>query len=105
MKHTYENFYYFGKKLQIILGKKSYHETKLDQDLVQELVTLGSGLPFNVVSGKTVCTDDFYEGTLKPHQTIPLCTMFPIKHAVKFFVQLVLCPPIRLYNLIVSQTW
>lgn len=46
----------------IILGKKVFHEAKLDQDLVKELITLNKGLPFQVVSGKTVCTDDFYEG-------------------------------------------
>ena len=34
----------------------------LDLDLAYKLVDLGSGLPFEVVSGKTVCTNDFYEG-------------------------------------------
>ena len=34
----------------------------LDLDLDYKLVDLGSGLPFEVVSGKTVCTNDFYEG-------------------------------------------
>lgn len=29
---------------------------------MQELVNLKEGLPFEVVSGKTVCSDDFYEG-------------------------------------------
>lgn len=29
---------------------------------MQELVDLKEGLPFTVVSGKTVCSDDFYEG-------------------------------------------
>ena len=45
------------------MGKKTFHETKLDQELVEELVDLGKDLSFKVVSGKTVCTDDFYEGT------------------------------------------
>ena len=54
-------FFFFFE--QIILGKKVFHETKLDQELVEELVTLGKDLPFDVVSGKTVCTDDFYEGS------------------------------------------
>jgi len=42
-----------------------FHEAKLDQDLVKELITLNKGLPFQVVSGKTVCTDDFYEGKIR----------------------------------------
>ena len=32
---------------------------------MDELVQVGKGLPYTVVSGKTVCTNDFYEGKLK----------------------------------------
>ena len=38
---------------------------ELDQTLAYDLVELGQPLPFKVVSGKTVCTDDFYEGKSK----------------------------------------
>ena len=37
-------------------------KAEVDQKLAQDLVQLGRELPFNVVSGKTVCTNDFYEG-------------------------------------------
>ena len=30
--------------------------------MVAELIEIGQGLPFHTVSGKTVCTNDFYEG-------------------------------------------
>ena len=57
----------FGSKLvpffQIVLGKVVQNPAKLDQDLVAELIEMGQGLPFHTVSGKTVCTNDFYEGT------------------------------------------
>ena len=36
----------------------------MDQTLAAELVNIGRGLPFNVVSGKTVCANDFYEGMI-----------------------------------------
>ena len=37
-------------------------EAKLDQILVRELIKMGHNFPFKTVSGKTVCTNDFYEG-------------------------------------------
>ena len=40
-------------------------KTEVDQNLAKDLVQLGRDLPFNVVSGKTVCTNDFYEGIVK----------------------------------------
>lgn len=46
----------------IILGEVVYRKTEVDQTLAHDLVQLGRDLPFNVVSGKTVCTHDFYEG-------------------------------------------
>ena len=45
-----------------MLGKVVQNPAKLDQDLVAELIEIGQGLPFHTVSGKTVCTNDFYEG-------------------------------------------
>ena len=64
---------------QIILGKKVFHETKLDQELVEELVDLGKDLPYKVVSGKTVCTDDFYEGNQSQACNLTHCyTVRPI---------------------------
>ena len=38
------------------------HPTKLDQELVMDLVELGESMSFNIASGKTLCTNDFYEG-------------------------------------------
>ena len=39
-------------------------KAEVDQKLASDLVEMGRDLPFNVVSGKTVCTNDFYEGIL-----------------------------------------
>ena len=47
---------------QIILGEVVSRKAEVDQKLAQDLVQIGRDLPFNVVSGKTVCTNDFYEG-------------------------------------------
>jgi len=46
----------------IILGEVVSRKAEVDQRLAQDLVQIGRDLPFNVVSGKTVCTNDFYEG-------------------------------------------
>ncbi len=49
----------------IILGKEVVRKTKCDQELVRELVEVGSeeGAGFqDVVCGKTMCCHDFYEG-------------------------------------------
>ena len=40
------------------------NDAELDLDLACTLLDLGKGLPFDVVTGKTVCTNDFYEGIL-----------------------------------------
>ena len=47
-----------------MLGKRVRHPTKLDQDLAMDLVELGEGMSggFAIASGKTLCTNDFYEG-------------------------------------------
>ncbi len=37
-------------------------EAKMDTRLAQELVSLGKNFPFKTCAGKTVCTNDFYEG-------------------------------------------
>ncbi len=34
----------------------------VDAAITKELIEIGQDLPFEVVTGKTVCTDDFYEG-------------------------------------------
>ena len=55
---------------QAILGRIVSRPSILDKELVQELV--GASRPadnFQVVSGTTMCTQDFYEGTIK----ITLC--------------------------------
>ena len=48
----------------MVLGKRVRHPTKLDQDLAMDLVELGEGMSggFAIASGKTLCTNDFYEG-------------------------------------------
>lgn len=40
---------------------------KLDKKLVRELKSLADPTidPYDTVSGKTMCADDFYEGTIK----------------------------------------
>jgi len=46
----------------IVLGKIVQNEAKLDADLAKELVSLGGNFDFKTRTGKTVCTNDFYEG-------------------------------------------
>ena len=53
-------FFYLSSK--IVLGKIVANDAELDLDLACTLLDLGKGLPFDVVTGKTVCTNDFYEG-------------------------------------------
>ena len=62
--------------IQIVLGKVVQKDAKLDQALVQDLLRLGKDFPFHTVSGKTVCTNDFYEGDV--------CKNFMIE--IPFFV-------------------
>ncbi|XKL59527.1 hypothetical protein PGB90_000543 [Kerria lacca] len=46
-----------------ILGKKVERPALLDKNLAEEIINLKeSSDNFNIISGKTVCTDDFYEG-------------------------------------------
>ena len=47
---------------QIVLGKVVQNDAKLDQGLVRDLLQLGKNFPFKTAAGKTVCTNDFYEG-------------------------------------------
>ena len=44
------------------MGKVVQNEAKLNAELVNELVSLGDNFPFKTAAGKTVCTNDFYEG-------------------------------------------
>jgi len=47
-----------------VLGKKIRRPSKLDKRLCDELLdlTINKDEPYETVSGKTMCTDDFYEG-------------------------------------------
>ena len=45
-----------------MLGKIVSNEAELDLDLAYTLLDMGKELPFDVVTGKTVATNDFYEG-------------------------------------------
>lgn len=49
--------------LQHILGKKVCRPTKLDKQLVRELKALAhADDPYDTITGRTMCTSDFYEG-------------------------------------------
>ena len=48
-----------------MLGKIVSNEAELDLDLASTLHDMGRELPFDVVTGKTVATNDFYEGDEK----------------------------------------
>ena len=51
---------------QVILGKVIIRSTELDADLAKELSQYASEMPeLPTVIGKTMCTSDFYEGTVK----------------------------------------
>ena len=51
---------------QIILGNVVSREAKLDLDLAEKLVEAGKGAgSFETVLGKTISTNDFYEGQVK----------------------------------------
>lgn len=51
---------------QIVLGKELVRETQCDQKLVEELLQSGKNLAktvnYDVITGKTMCAHDFYEG-------------------------------------------
>lgn len=49
---------------QPILGKLVQRPAKMDKKLVRELKSLADPNmdPYDTVSGKTMCADDFYEG-------------------------------------------
>ena len=49
---------------KIVLGKVVSNDAELDLELAYTLLDLGRDLPFDVVTGKTVCTNDFYEGNI-----------------------------------------
>lgn len=44
------------------MGKRVARPTKLDEEVAKELLELGKEMNFSTVTGKTMCTDDFYEG-------------------------------------------
>jgi uridine phosphorylase len=49
---------------QAILGKIVKRPALLNKKLIRELKALASPEdPYNIVTGKTMCTNDFYEGT------------------------------------------
>ncbi|GMT18915.1 hypothetical protein PFISCL1PPCAC_10212, partial [Pristionchus fissidentatus] len=51
--------------VQWIAGKKVVREARLDKRLQQDLIAMGEELSLPVVSGKTLCADDFYEGQMR----------------------------------------
>ena len=48
--------------IQIILGKVVARPATMDQSLASALLEMGKHHDFTTVTGKTMCTDDFYEG-------------------------------------------
>ena len=46
----------------IVLGEREKRPTGLDQDLAKELDEISRGIGIESALGKTLCTDDFYEG-------------------------------------------
>jgi uridine phosphorylase len=53
-----------------VLGKKVRRSARLDNSLNQELLALAAERDeaYQTVSGKTMCTDDFYEGQVPYHR-------------------------------------
>ena len=47
---------------QIVLGEVVSRPAVLNPIVVDELVAIGNEMEFDTVAGKTVCTNDFYEG-------------------------------------------
>lgn len=64
MKHAPSNPEKLFFPLQTVLGKVIHRPAKLDKKLARELKALADPTqdPYDVVSGKTMCTYDFYEG-------------------------------------------
>lgn len=60
----YSAFFCFVLFRQPILGKLVQRPAKMDKKLVRELKNLADPTmdPYDTVSGKTMCADDFYEG-------------------------------------------
>ncbi len=50
--------------VQYIMGKRIDQPAQLDQRLVNELLEVGKSLGIPVETGRTLCADDFYEGSL-----------------------------------------
>ncbi len=53
---------YINCHAQIVLGRVVSKPALLDSTVVRELVEIGKEFDFPTVRGKTLCTDDFYEG-------------------------------------------
>ena len=68
-----------------MLGKIVSNEAELDLDLAYTLLDMGKELPFDVVTGKTVATNDFYEGKLAymNNQQIRVDTIIKNKNVLK----------------------
>ncbi|CAI5445519.1 unnamed protein product [Caenorhabditis angaria] len=53
------------KHIQVIAGKRIERPTQLDENLRLELCELAALKNIPVVTGKTMCADDFYEGQMR----------------------------------------
>ena len=59
----------FSSFIKVVLGKEIVRNTQMDQKLVHELLDIGQKLKDlgetsieDVISGRTLCAHDFYEG-------------------------------------------
>ena len=50
--------------MQVACGKPVERISTMDQQTREDIVQCGQGFDFDVVSGNTMSTDDFYEGML-----------------------------------------
>ena len=56
--------YYSLLLSQVVLGKTVCSPTVLDKDLAEDLLRTQKDFTYDTVLGRTMCTDDFYEGFL-----------------------------------------
>jgi hypothetical protein len=59
-------FIHFNQFKKLILGKEEIRHTKCNNDIINDLLELSKTIEykkkFDIISGKTLCVNDFYEG-------------------------------------------
>lgn len=51
-------------QLQFVIGQRVKYPTICDLKLSNDIYNMRNSIEFPVIQGKTMCTDDFYEGTI-----------------------------------------